>query len=435
MQIRQSNKTLRQSIRQFKPKLTSSGLLLAFSGILLSTSTPSRAIELKDAIGLAMDSHPEIISKKSQAESAQQTSVGAAWQLGPSLSLSTGKDTYGNSTSTTRIQQPLFTGGRIWHGIKEAQAKRDSAEAEFSATEQNIIGKVADSYLECIRLQERRKTAESNLREHKRLHALIQRRTEAGISSQNDVVTADMRLQQALAEFEAIKSQESTALQTLARLINTEVRAILPLQHPKLTQKVPFKTLEEAIQTSLGFSPEMVAARFKYDAAQSRSAIERSALLPQVYLRHEKYNRQNPTGSYPESQTFIALEYQLGTGVSSAYAWSASINQSKSAEASIDSTEKELVNTLTKYWYQYNLGLTQMVYMEKQLEASQSVVDSFARQYTVGKKTWLDVLNAQKEMTQSMNVVIDTKMSLMQAQIHIGIMTGTLTKENLETLK
>lgn len=426
---------IKQPSIRIKLTLLNSALFMALSGVLLTTSTPSLAVELKDAIRLAIESHPDIISKKSQAQAAHQTSVGAAWQLGPSLTLSTGKDTYGNSTTTTRIQQPLFTGGRIWHGIKEAQSKRDSAEAEFGATEQNVLGKVADSYLECIRLQERRKTAENNLSEHKRLYALIRRRTEAGVSSLNDVVTADMRLQQALVELEALKSQEQTALQFLARLINTDIKGILPLKHPKLTQKIPFKTLEEAIQASLEFSPEMVASRFKFDAAQSRSAIERSVLLPQVYLRHEKYSRQNITGSYPDSQTFIALEYQLGTGVSSAYAWSASINQIKSAQANIDSAEREVVNALTKYWYQYNLGVTQIIYMEKQLEASQSVVDSFARQYTVGKKTWLDVLNAQKEMNQSINTVIDTKMSLIQSQIYIGIMTGTLTKETLETLQ
>lgn len=409
-------------------------IVTIMASVAITWASPSLAIDLRDAIGISLENHPEVLSKRSQADSAQQASVGAAWQLGPSFTLSTGKDTYGNSTTTTRIQQPLFTGGRIWHGIKEAQAKRDSADAEFIASQQNMIGKVADSYLEVIRLQERLKTAESNLREHKRLYALIQRRTEAGISSQNDVVTADMRLQQALAELETTKSQSATATRALARLIDLDVKSILPLKYPKLEQ-VAYKTLEEATQASLEFSPEIVAARHKYEAAQSRTAIERSALLPQVYLRHEKYNRQNPTGSYPESQTFIALEYQLGTGVSSAYAWSASANQSKSAEATIGSVEKEITNSLTKYWYQYNLGKTQIVFMEKQLTASQSVVDSFARQYTVGKKTWLDVLNAQKEMNQSMNVVIDTKISLIQSQIYIGILTGTLTKETIESIK
>lgn len=417
-----------------KIKLKQTLLAIVVGSIASAASTTCIAIDLKNAIAIALESHPDIVSKKSLADSAQQTSVGAAWQLGPSLSLNTSRDAFGNAITTTRVQQPLFTGGRIWNGVKEAQAKSQTADAEFSASEQNMIGRVSESYLEAIRLQERRKIAENNLREHQRLYSLIQRRTEAGVSSQNDVVTANMRLQQALGELESMKSQELTATQSLSRLLNIELKNLLPLRLPKLTP-ITFKNLEEATQASISFSPELSAARFKYDASRSRSAIERSSLLPQVYLRHEKYNRQNSTGTYPDSQTFIAVEYQLGTGVSSAYAWSASVNQSKSAQASIESAEKDIINSLTKFWYQYSLGSTQVGFLEKQLEASQSVVDSFARQYSVGKKTWLDVLNAQREMNQSMFALTDTKMSLLQSQLQIGVLTGTLTKENLETLK
>jgi adhesin transport system outer membrane protein len=184
---------------------------------------------------------------------------------------------------------------------------------------------------------------------------------------------------------------------------------------------------------AFSFAPQVATQRNKAVAAEARVGIERSTLLPQVYLRHEKYSGEGMRNV--GDQTFIAVEYQFGSGVSSAYAWSAAINQQRGAEAAIQASEKDLTSTLTREWNQYHLSSSQLKIVKIQAENSVEVRESFLRQYTIGKRTWLEVLNAQREMTQTQFTLADTEANFLRSQYKLALLTGLLQVSDLSLIK
>jgi adhesin transport system outer membrane protein len=392
------------------------------------------AIDLQSAIQKTTQTYPTVSAKKSEMEASRQSLIGSAWQLGPNISFSRGQNNFGQETSVTRVQQPLFTGGRVLFGIKQAQAARELTESELINLEQELIVRVSESYVDVSKNKEKLQIAQKNMAEHKRLEEMILRRNQAGLSSDNDVTLANMRYQQSLAELEQYKSIYQTSLDSLSQWVGepiTQQSAITPIHQIKLNKFSP--TLQELKELTSSFSPQINVQKNRADVARAKSKVDRSVLLPQVYLRHDRFSGAVNSFTARE-QTYVAVEYQFGAGLSSAYNWSASINQEKNAESLIEAAEKEVSLSLSRDWNQYSLSKNQITIIEKQAQASKEVMDSFLRQYTVGKRSWLEVLNAQRELSQTSYTLIDSRSVSVLAQIKLASASGLLRPDNLDLL-
>jgi adhesin transport system outer membrane protein len=68
------------------------------------------------------------------------------------------------------------------------------------------------------------------------------------------------------------------------------------------------------------------------------------------------------------------------------------------------------------------------------LSGTTEVVESYLRQYQIGRKNWLDVLNAQREMTQALYNVADTEFGHQLAQLKLMLLTGDITGQQLSAI-
>ena len=80
-------------------------------------------------------------------------------------------------------------------------------------------------------------------------------------------------------------------------------------------------------------------------------------------------------------------------------------------------------------------ALSQQVEPAQQLvTATEDVVASYLRQYQIGKKNWLDVLNAVRESTQATYSAVDVATSAQSVQLRLMLLTGQLTTQNLNLI-
>lgn len=404
---------------------------LLISACCIATNQVSAA-DLHSLVQLALQSHPSIQVKRLESAAADQMVTGSIWQMGPGVSFTRGKNMFGQDSNTTRFQQPLFAGGRLLNTVKENSAKRDSLESETIAAEQEIMSRVVDAYADTLRLQKNLKTAQVNVDEHQRLLDMIERRNKSGLSSDNDVVLARMRLQQASSELAQIQAQNQTQRSALEDLISQSLPPLEVLEAIP-SKELDIKSLDEARTMALAFAPQIQAQRHRVYASEARTGIERSNLLPQVYLRHEKYSGMGMQNV--ADQTYVAVEYQFGSGVSSAYSWAAAANQQRGAEAALQNAEKDVTNQLIREWNNYRLTQSQLGLIRLQAQNSTEVRESFLRQYTIGKRNWLDVLNSQREMTSTHYTLSDTEANQFKSQFRVALLTGLLQVSNLSLIQ
>jgi hypothetical protein len=63
-----------------------------------------------------------------------------------------------------------------------------------------------------------------------------------------------------------------------------------------------------------------------------------------------------------------------------------------------------------------------------------AIVDSFLRQYRVGRKSWLDVLNAQREAVQARYSLADVDAQALSGALRVRLVTGSLSADSLSSL-
>jgi adhesin transport system outer membrane protein len=56
---------------------------------------------------------------------------------------------------------------------------------------------------------------------------------------------------------------------------------------------------------------------------------------------------------------------------------------------------------------------------------------SYLRQYTTGRKSWLDVMNAQREQTQARYSAVDVAAGVLLSSLKLDILTGRLNRASL----
>lgn len=414
-----------------KPVLRSLAGVLAWAVLAAAwagAADGTAALPVEEALRSAARSHPSIASQRGQLRAAVAEQEAARWERFPTLTADSGRSAATGATLTTsRLQQPLWTGGRITSQIEQAQAGVEAAAASVAEMQQTILLDTAAACAELLRASARLEASTRNVAEYERLHQMIQRRARSEVSPEADVTLATGRLQQALSEQLQFQGSVTQARAVLEQLVGAPVQAVaMP------TRMAPeFTSATEAVEEALAFSPELQRLRAQIAQARAQSGVARSALWPSVALVHEQRYGDH-MGGLPRSQTYIELQYQPGAGLSARSAATAAAERAQSLHDALEAGQRKLASQVQADWADATaLGL-QLQPVRLLVLSSQGVVDSYARQYTAGRKSWLDVLNAQREAAQAQYAVADVEAARLRQLLRLAILTGRLSARTLD---
>ena len=138
--------------------------------------------------------------------------------------------------------------------------------------------------------------------------------------------------------------------------------------------------------------------------------------------------------NYDRNKGYFGLEFQSGAGLSSRAGVQAAASRKDATQQELETLERNLTS-------QVSAAISEMDSLQAQLGPSQAllagtteVVESYLRQYQVGRKNWLDVLNAQREKTQALYSDADTRYGYQLSKVRLMIMTGDISAQQLTAL-
>jgi adhesin transport system outer membrane protein len=133
-------------------------------------------------------------------------------------------------------------------------------------------------------------------------------------------------------------------------------------------------------------------------------------------------------------QVYLALQLQTANGLANLSATEAAVARKAALEDALEIHQRELAQQIQTLWGDAQTLASQVGPVKALLTGSNEVVESYLRQFQVGRKNWLDVLNAQREKTQAQYALADIESPLLLTHAQLLILTGTLTPQNLDTL-
>lgn len=392
--------------------------------VLLLQSQPQTLVQ---AMQEAVASHPQIRARRGELRAAQAALDGARWGRFPTVSASA-ESTSGGPTTVLRIEQPLWTGGLITSQIALAQARADRAQALLTEAQQTILRDVATAYLEALRLESRLKVSEVNEAEHRRLYELIMRRAAAEVSPMTDATQGAVRLHQATNERLLIARQLQATRHALSQLLGREPKDLASPAQLTLAGL----SREQVLEASLAFSPERRRLQAELLAAEQEIEIVKAQVKPKLVVGYLTQNNPGSISGGTSSRAYLALQVQPGAGLSSFSAVESAIARRQAAADAIDVHERALRQEIFSAWSEIDALELQLEPIRSLVDGSGEIMASYLRQFQVGRKNWLDVLNAQREKTQASYSLTDIESPLKLLRVKLLVLMGTVNHEQVQ---
>jgi adhesin transport system outer membrane protein len=366
----------------------------------------------------ALASHPALQGKRSAQDAARANLEGAKWQRYPTLSVEGAKPSSHQNSALVRIEQPLWSGGRISAGIDAAGNRLGAADAALDEERLNLALRVIAAYSEALRQRGRQQYASQGVQEHQKLLNIIRRRVTQEVSSQTDLRLAEARLYQAANDQSAATQAFSNALTQLSQLAGKPVIAISSLELNELNTPA---SLEVALPQALSYSPSLRRLGQEELAADADIVGKRAVYMPQLALRLEK-----STGQFNDSRAMLVLFAQPGAGLSALSGVSAALAKREALRMEHQAAERDTRERVTLDWTEWAAAGLRVDNAGRSSTMSTDVFESYTRQYVIGRKTWNDVLNAVREATQSQFALEDARAQTIAASLRLSAQTGTL---------
>lgn len=408
-------------MRHFVRALVLAGLWGCATG---SMAAPE--VRLTGLLELAMVQHPTILQSRSQAQAAGYDLAAAKWGRFPTLSSELRSDsTY--TQSIAKLEQPLWAGGRIDGRVDQGEANLRAAEAAVREAELNALTQVSTSFFEVLRLSSRLQTAQENVQEHQRLYDMIARRQQAQISPQADVTLAQARLQQAITERLQIQRQLETTRNSLTQWAGPiDGQPVAPGQ----VRYVRTPATQDLVDRVLQASAQRTKLQAQIESAEAQIRVAQAQGLPTVVAGVQRIVSGPNPYNMDRNHSYVGVQYQPGAGLSALSGISAALARKEASERELQALDRSLENQAKSLYSDIDVLQAQLQPAQDLLAGTSDLVDSYLRQYQIGRKNWLDVLNALREKTQAHYNLADVRFTLQQSQVRMLLLSGDLSGQN-----
>jgi adhesin transport system outer membrane protein len=112
----------------------------------------------------------------------------------------------------------------------------------------------------------------------------------------------------------------------------------------------------------------------------------------------------------------------------------AAVSRVATAEQAVLTHERQLLLQVRSAWAELLAQRQQLDPVRRIARASDEVVASYLRQYQVGRKTWLDVLNAQRESTQARYALVDLDWGIQAVHMRLLLLSGGVDARSVDSL-
>jgi outer membrane protein, adhesin transport system len=408
------------------------------AGALLYTTLGFYSAHASSVIGVSeltqstLAQHPSLRASAARTAAAEVGVDAAKWQFWPTPRLSI---EHANSTSGTgegagrtlgvlRIEQPLWTGGRLSAGVERAESAVLVTQAETQEARQALALRLIQSWSDLMGAQRKLHAQHVSLARHENLLQMVERRIANGVSAESDASLARSRIEVVQSDILLLEAQRDAALDRL-RLLSGQRLTTAQLAGSHDLPDMLQRTLAELVAQALDASPQLLKSRYSLEVARAEVKTAQSSLMPELALRYEhQQGRSTPLAPSSSNRLLISLNSSLGAGLSGWAGIDAATARLQAAHEDIELQTQSVIEqvqsdfTLAKATYARLRGL------KSAANASADVLESYERQFLAGRKQWLDLMNAAREQALSDSQLVDAFIALELSTLRLVLWTG-----------
>jgi len=417
--------------------------------VLLSSASFAQAETFQEALISVYNGNPRLQAERARVREVDETYIQARAQgrftatasgsYGTTTTRSSGvsffgdgSDTYANGdpkAAQLQVIQPLYQGGRVKALKQQAKTSILAAREGLRNAEQSLFLSAANAYIDVIRDEETARIRRNNVMVLSRQQLAAQARFDVGEGTRTDIAQAQSRQAGAEAGLAQAEAQLQASRAAYTRTIG----------HPPVDlQRVPKFVLPRSLEIAIGLArennPQLLAAYFNEEAAESAVNVAKSASRPVISLNGTAGIARDQVLSIREADQ-ASLTAQISIPIFSGGLNRSRVRQAKHAKTRLAfetrDTELAVDQTVAQIWAQLDAARLSLKASRQQVTAAQVAFEGVDLEQQVGTRTTLDVLNAEQEVLNAKLSVIDAERNLNAATFQLLTTIGVFDVEGI----
>ncbi|KOO16588.1 agglutination protein [Vibrio xuii] len=412
---------------------------MATCAVVFSFATQSQTLE--QAVAITIATNPEIKSSYNEYQSAVKQNDASVGAYLPSLDLDAGigyegidpaESTGRPDTDLTRKEATLSLTQLIWDGnatlndIDRTSAEAESLRWQLLANASDLALQVTQIYLDAVKATEVLALSESNLAVHKKIYRDIQRRADSGIGSTADVSQVEARIAKAHGNLLAAQNNLVDTHTQFRRVVGQEP---LGLIYPRADEtKLPL-SLTDALVQAFDVHPVIKVSIVDVDSARFQYKQSKGNYYPTLSIEASQTWRDDAGGDEGRSDETLAMlrmRYNLYNGGSDSDLSERAAYQLNQAKDLRDNAYRQVEEGLRLSWSALDLTLQQKNFLADHVDSASETVIAYEKQYRIGQRTLLDLLNTENELFEARKDYLDAHYAEQYAKYRVMNATGNL---------
>ncbi len=417
------------------------GTALGLGGIAQSVS----ALSLTEAVQQALNTNPNVL-EQSDEFMARQEEVGQA-EAGylPSVDLTAGIGREWSDNGTTRaagldhrtltrkeaaikLDQMLFDGFATRSEVARQNSRVDSQKYRLQGVGENTALSAVEVYSDILRHNALMGFSAANLKSHDKIYDQVKLRLNSGISASADLDQIIGRRASAAASLVSDKANLRDTESLFISVVGALPKDLEEL--PDVTSGFP-TSLDTALSDAVANHPTLKSANADIEAAFAQQDAAKHNFYPKFNLEVGATYGNDLDGSIGRDRdmsAMVRMRYNLFSGGrdrARSRQTAHLVNESKEVR---NSTYRQVVESMRLAWSAYETTLEQVAFYQEYVDASTRTRDAYVRQFRIGKRTLLDLLDTENEVFSAQRKRLDAKYDHLFAKYRVMLALGQLNQ-------
>ncbi|MES1982177.1 MAG: TolC family outer membrane protein [Pseudomonadota bacterium] len=335
---------------------------------------------------------------------------------------------YNTQNASVTLRQNLFEGFTTRYEASRLEHASLMRFYEMMDSSENVALEASRAYIDVWRYRKLVEFAEDNYATHRIIYEKVRERAESGVGRRVDLETATGRLALAesnlLTETSNLHDVSARYQRVVGELPQTEMEAAPAVLSMGLPQNPA-----EGISMGFDKSPQLKAAFESILAARRNVDTQQSGFAPRVDAYLERTRDLNQDGFYGlsnESTAGITVSWNLFRGMQDVSRQRMAAEQFNSAKDEREKTCREVRQNLSIAFHDHRRLTEQLQYLDQHQLSTDKVREAFRRQYDIGQRTLLDLLDIENEYYTARRDYLNSEQDLVIANAKYQAVSGNL---------
>ncbi len=283
------------------------------------------------------------------------------------------------------------------------------------------------AYLNVLKFNELRQLAMENVLVHQNLLEGIRKQVELGKKGRSELERINGRMASAQSRLLLRRNDYKKAVFTLHKLLGRFV-SVQEMVMPKMDVAVLPASLKEALDLQVKFNPLLREAYYSVAQKQCEHRNKKGGYFGKLSVEGSASieNEFEPSDEY-ETEAKIGLRYEqpiFDAGVGDRV--DAAIGEVHKEQQKRYRVRRTLLNDIQMSWSAYKLLTEQIGILKKNLYFTGKVLESYKKEFTLGRRSLINILDAQNENYYASQQLVDSIYSREAEKYRVLLSEGVL---------